>query len=271
MPLKNFPEIDFEGQISYTKEIILKITNTENVKLVYFPQEGFYWATPGPNTKMLNSKTGVEMSKELAEKLKDDYKTTLSFAKIERPVLYPTTKSITNNDEGAVFRDNGVNTDPITMAEDVLETLPYIWDSDVDNHDDDVYDASDVNDILGDNEAVHYFGHSSDSGISINGDNYGYTDIDDDRNTRVFVVQGCHAGGTFADWLVSSSDGNIMCVIGATGWIYDWYDDCEDWSEAYWESLESGYSGSGAKSYANALTYWCQLNTDKGSCSSAYI
>lgn len=269
--------------VKVSEERASKIAKAKNAKLYIIPNLGVIWLTDGDAVDALSGKV---VSGEIKKLMKEKYVTTVDFGKLESGVKSMNARASSkgiDNDQGAVFRaDDDACKDDIDAAEESMELpynywYPWSWDDDADDYDV-VTSKSTVNYILGNFEAVYYSGHGNRYCIQL-GDNKVYctSDIASGRQTRLFVVAACYAGGnTFGERLVQKG---VECVVGASSEIADvqywWgYSACADWVGSFWDwatgNVRVVYQKTAHEARIEANTVvWkkdCNLDAEKGNC-----
>lgn len=278
-------EVKVEPVVKVKKEEALKIAKARVAKLYIVPGFGAVWFT---DRYAVDAASGKILSDEMKRFMEEKYRTTVDFGKLERGVEVEVKSEVSskgvNNDQGAVFRaDDDMCKDDIDAAESPYSYwCPWSsWDDDADDYDV-VSSENTVNDILGHFEAVYYSGHGTSSGTCIvlrEKANLFYcgSDIANNRQTRLFVISACYAGGnSFGDMLVQKG---VQCVIGASGEITDiqywWgYSACADWAGRFWDwatgNVNVPYKKTAHKARIAANTgVWykdCNLDSEKGNC-----
>ncbi|WP_290623798.1 MULTISPECIES: hypothetical protein [unclassified Archaeoglobus] len=276
-------DVKVRPMVRISKERALEIVEAEDAKLYIVPKIGVVWITTSGT--IVDAMSGKILNERIGWLLGERYRTTVDFGKLGRNIKVKKensgkmiTKGIDDN-EGAVFRDDdNVCKDDINAAEESMETPRWNgspWDEDADNFDV-VNSDNKVNDILKDFEAVYYSGHGSKYCIGLGGtgdnSNFCTPDIANSRQTRLFVISACYAGGnTFGERLIEKG---VECVIGASGKIYDLLDYCQGWATQFWDRATGNEiamwqrTAHEARIEANEIMWpeLCNLDAEKGNC-----
>lgn len=273
---------------SISKDNVLKMTNSNDARLVIVPEYGIAWVTSKPNSKLFNAVTGKELTQAEITKIKDEtFKTNIIFSRSKVKTVTESNISeldfatllATDNNQGAVFRDDDdITSDDIAAAEASMEKQRPngnpAWDSDALNFGIPGSEST-INSILGYFEGVYFSGHGNDDCIGMNGaEQYCHWEASNGLQTKVFTVSACNAGNNFATNL---NNKGVQCVIGASSTISDggiWWSECANWADIFWDKATGNIDAGSQKSAhtarveTNAATLfnWCDLDTEKGDC-----